>query len=192
MCGVDQNLEKFWLWNLWPAYLSSLQGRDFTPQTLHQGRNCPGHLKACKSIPRDLTIDGNQGNWPANLGMRDPFPRFQNLWLKCKKFAYLSSRISLAWQKRKGGTPCPETPPIAQPTQAVRTTFLFRLPQGSAAYCTPSTRSWGLHYPMSQASCPSLQSSPSLKNCEHYQLLKSNTPWESRCQSVAVSDRAIL
>ena len=31
----------------------SPQGRDFTFQTLYQGRNCPGPLKACKFIPRE-------------------------------------------------------------------------------------------------------------------------------------------
>lgn len=30
-----------------------LQVRDFTVQTLYQGKDCPGPLKACKVIPRE-------------------------------------------------------------------------------------------------------------------------------------------
>lgn len=49
----------------------------------------------------------------------------------------------------------------------------------------------GLHYFINQAGCPPFQSSSSLRNCELYLLLESSSPWRSRCQAVAASERAI-
>ena len=168
-------------------YLSSLQGRDFTIQTLYQGRNCPGHLNTCRFAPKTqqlvATKEADLQTWKWGTPSPDsripgcnlrssltcpqeyPWRRYRGQWKKIQlkttpnlkkkeeEKVERKKRISLAWQKRKGGDTCPQPPPVAQPTQGVKTTFLFRLPLESAACCGLSTRSWGLHYPMSQAGC---------------------------------------
>lgn len=141
-------------WNSWAALPFLLPRRGLYNSNTTSRKKLPRALESLKICPGDPIIDGNQGRWHVNLGMRDPFLGFLDPWLQYRKFTYLSFQEypGLAREER----PHPEPPPTAQRAQAVRTT-VFRIPQASA---TASAGAGGPHYPMNQASCPPCRAPP--------------------------------
>lgn len=169
--------------------LSSLQGRNLTIQTLHQGRNWPRHLKACKFVPgaQQLMVIKEADLYTWEWGTLSWDSRAPGYNVRSSLNFSFKNILGLAREERPWPastcslihSSCKKHLLLVQDTP--RVSCLLQ-PQQEPEGCTiPWTR---------QAVPPSLSSR--LWRSAHYQLLESSSPWRLRHQCVAVSDRDIL